>query len=374
MNPFTLPKLYDAEGDMDSQWYVFYHFKNPDTGKNQRIRTAISRALKTKSDRYQKAAEIKSDLKKKLLSGYDPFVQETKKSTNCIVALNYALKYKCATTGKRTQTTYSSIIGMFITWLKANRLNGKSIEILGRNVAENYADYMIMELEISNRTFNNRLQVLRTIFNFLKKKTYVDFSPFEFVEYLKEDEAEISAFTRKELKLIGEKLPGYHYPLYVISQLIFYCFIRPQELVRLQFEDILWDDGIIKIPGHKSKNGNSEVIVLPKKLIENLRGWNRGFPPKNYIFSRGKMLIPGTKEIAPTRISEVWREFANENGITKNIYDMKHTGNGMAVDSGINIRDIQLQNRHHSLEQTQKYLNKFRRKAGSEFVNNFEGY
>jgi len=32
----------------------------------------------------------------------------------------------------------------------------------------------------------------------------------------------------------------------------------------------------------------------------------------------------------------------------------------MAVEAGMNIRDIQLQNGHSSLEMTQKYLDRFR--------------
>ena len=84
--------------------------------------------------------------------------------------------------------------------------------------------------------------------------------------------------------------------------------------------------------------------------------------------------MPGMKEIAPTRIAEAWRAYANRHGITKNIYDFKHTGNGFAFDQGMNARDIQLQNRHSSLNETQKYLNKFRRIASDKFKEDFKGY
>ena len=60
--------------------------------------------------------------------------------------------------------------------------------------------------------------------------------------------------------------------------------------------------------------------------------------------------------------------------ITKHIYDFKHTGNGMAFDQGFNSRDIQLQNRHSSLDETQRYLNKFRRVASDKFREEFKGY
>jgi len=374
MNPFSIPKIYDAGGDLSRQWYVHYSFQHPETGTKQRFRVAISRALKTKSDRHEQGAEIKADLKTKLLRGFNPFFSDDKRKTNCIDALDYVKRYKRATLGKRSGSTYGSAIGKFQAFLATIKYDNKPIEVIGRRVAELYADHMIMDEQIGNRTINNRIGFLRTVFNLLIKKEYIEVNPFVFVDYLPCREPEITAFTRKELQLISEHLPAYHYQLYVISQLIFYCFLRPQELVRLQFKDVLWEHRIITIPGEKSKNGKSQVIVMPDKLIENLEGWKLNWPADYYLFAHGHELRPGQRETASTRIAEVWRVFANKYGIKKNIYDMKHTGNGMAVDAGLNIRDIQLQNRHHSLEQTQQYLDKFRRKASSGFIEGFRGF
>jgi integrase len=77
------------------------------------------------------------------------------------------------------------------------------------------------------------------------------------------------------------------------------------------------------------------------------------------------------KMVAPTRIAECWRKFAKEFGIKKNIYALKHTGNGMALENGANIRDLQLQNRHSSLDQTQRYLDRFSRNVSEKFINSF---
>jgi integrase len=374
MNLFTSPKIYDAEGDLSKRWYVFYFFKHPETGVNTRFRVSISSLLRTKADRYEKGLDIKNQLKKKLLRGFDPFVNLEKKSVNCIEALEYVTEYKKSTLKKRTGHTYSSIINFFVDWLKQKKIHVKGIEEISKKIAVDYLDHVILKDKVGNRTYNNRLQALRAAFNLLKKKDYVDFNPFDGIDYLPEQEPKLTAFTRAELNLISEKLPQYNYNLYVASQLIFYCFIRPAELVRLQFNDILWDHQTIIIPGTKSKNRKTEVIVMPDQLVKNLEKWNRNFPTTYYLFSRGKELSSGKTEIAPTRIAEAWRKFANENGITKNIYDLKHTGNGMAFDQDLNARDIQLQNRHHSLDQTQEYLNKFRRKPSEKFIKTFSGF
>ena len=122
-----------------------------------------------------------------------------------------------------------------------------------------------------------------------------------------------------------------------------------------------------------TKNKKSQVITIPEIMKKNLKHWKRNYPDDYYLFSTN--LIPGEKEIAPNRIAGAWRKFTETFELTKkNIYDLKHTGNGFAFDQGLNTRDIQLQNRHSSLDQTQQYLNKFRRKPSDKFMNEFSGF
>ena len=371
---YRLPKLYDAGGDLSRQWYVHYSFKHPETGKFERFKVFISTRIKTRVDRYDKARQVKIELKKKLLAGHNPFVCEDKQSRSIAQALEYVSKYKLATLKKRSGSTYKSAIKIFLNWLEGNRLHNKPIGGMTSDIAERYMDDVMLDNALGNCTFNNRLGFMRTVFNLLVKKNYIDFNPFHKIDFLPEEEPAISAFTHDELNIIREHLPHYHYPLYVISQFIFYCFLRPQELVRLQFKDLFWEHQRIVIPGKKSKNGKTEMVVLPDRLIENLESWNRNWPGNYFLFSNNHQLTPGLKEIAPTRVAEVWRPFANKHGIEKDIYDLKHTGNGFATDLNLSTRDIQLQNRHHSLDVTQRYLDRFRREPGEKFLREFGGY
>ena len=62
-------KLNDANGDLDHRWFVFYYFRDPDTGKWVRFRTWISAQLITRSLRYDRAKEIQKEINIKLLQG-----------------------------------------------------------------------------------------------------------------------------------------------------------------------------------------------------------------------------------------------------------------------------------------------------------------
>lgn len=374
MYKFKLSKLYDADGDLGLQWFVFYYFENPDTGKFDRFREFISKRLKTKSARYERAIEVRKRINEKLQMGWNPFVDSDKGLTTLNEALEFGLKIKLAKCQrKRSRFSYYSAVKLFRDYLKDKKVLNKPVKEFNYLLAQEYQDHMLVSCDLANSTINNRVEFVKSVFNEVKKREYITHNPFARVEKLKKIEPPITSYTEEELTKIKKILPDYNYNLYVISQLIFYCFLRPQEIVRLQFEDIVWDHSMIVMPGPKTKNGKSQVIIMPESLKNNIKHWIRTFPSSYYIFSRN--LKPGIIEIAPTRIAEAWRKFREANNLPdKKIYDLKHTGNGMAFDQGMNARDIQLQNRHHSLDQTQEYLNKFRRIPSEKFKKEFKGY
>lgn len=369
---YKLAKLNDANNNLDQQWFVYYYFEHPETGKMVRFRKWISNRIKTKTGRRDKAHDLIKHINTRLKQGWNPYSESEARLTNTEEAFKFALSVKSASIGKRAKQTYRSITGMFLKYLDDNNLSNLEIGEINYKIVQEFFDQSMIYETIKARTYNNRVTALKTIFNFLQKREYISFNPVDKVEKLREPDPEIISYTKSELELIRLELPKYDYNLFVISQLIFYCFIRPAEIVRLQFKDIAWDHQLIIIPGSKSKNKKSEVITMPDQLIENLKDWNRNHNRELFIFSR--KLQPGFKEIAPTRIAEAWKAFSDKYKLGKGIYALKHTGNGMAFDLGFNSRDIQLQNRHSSLEQTQQYLNKFRRNPSEKFKSGFNGF
>lgn len=369
---YKLAKLNDANNSLDESWFVYYSYQHPETGKMFRFRRWISNRIKTKSGRRDKAHEMIREINSRLLQGWNPFAQSESRLTNAINAIDHAVKIKSAAVGKRSASTYKSIAKIFTSWITNQKLGHLSIGDINFHIVQRFFDNSLISESISPRTYNNRITALKTIFNFLVKREYIVLNPLNKVERIQEFEPEITAFTKAELRLISRDLPQWDYNLYVISNMIFYCFLRPAEIVRLQFRDLFWDHHLIIFPGTKTKNKKGRPVIIPDAMMENLKNWNRNFPGEWYLFSN--RLKPGINQVAPTRIAEAWRRFADDHKIRKNIYDLKHTGNGMAFDLGINARDIQLQNRHHSLEQTQQYLNRFRKDPSDQLRKRFNGY
>ncbi|WP_397446923.1 tyrosine-type recombinase/integrase [Polaribacter sp. R77954] len=77
---FSKPKIYIAKGDLSKRWYVYYSYRNPKTGKLERMTNVYGKVnhYKTKEDRIS----ILSYYKKKLLfllnQGFNPFTNNSK--------------------------------------------------------------------------------------------------------------------------------------------------------------------------------------------------------------------------------------------------------------------------------------------------------
>jgi hypothetical protein len=62
-----------------------------------------------------------------------------------------------------------------------------------------------------------------------------------------------------------------------------------------------------------------------------------------------KKLLPGNFLIAPTRLAERFKIVANKLGLKLRLYNLKHTGAGLAIQCGANTKDLQLHLRHSDI-------------------------
>lgn len=372
MEKYKLAKLNDRDSDISKTWYVYFSYRNPESNKFQLFQHYISSKLLTKKARYEKANELIDELNAKLQKGWNPFSNELRTLTTVSEVVQRFYEVKESELRRRTILTYKSMIKLFQDWLIEKSLNRIAIENFTFIHAIEFMDMLKYKKKVSNRTYNNYLITMRTIFNWLQQREYVVFNVFKRINVLQEEEPELIGFDESELRAIRTVLPYRNKRLWMIAQLIFYCFMRPQEIVRLKHKDINIRIGRIIINGNQSKNKKTQVVELPKAFLDQIDPEDWVGKPNDYIFSR--KFMPGNKEILPIRIAEAWQKFAREMGIDKPIYGLKHTGVGMAFDSGINPRDLQIHIRHASLDETMKYLNRFRMVTSERLKNEFPSF
>ena len=369
MEKFKTAKLFDAGGDLSQRWFVHYNFRSPETGKYRRFRHWVPQNILTAGGRRDKAHEIIKSINQKLRQGFNPFAHQEKKYTSLSLAIAFILSIKMGTCRKRTQHTYNSMMHQFSEWLESKNLLNLPVDDFNYHHAQEFLDYTKTTLKNCNRTYNTRITGMKTMFKVLVKREWIMVNPFDKIERLPLEESEIISFTIDDLTNMQKNLPAYDYDLYVCACLIFYCFLRPQEIMRLKISHFQLGSRTIVLPGTVSKNKKHEVVQIPNALLPVLKKLDLDYPGDYFVFTRH--LKRGQKEAAPTRMAGYWRKFADEHGIQKNIYSLKHTGAGMAIENGINLRDLQLQLRHSSLEMTQVYLDKFKRQPSEKLANNF---
>ncbi|WP_282071353.1 tyrosine-type recombinase/integrase [Polaribacter atrinae] len=76
---FSSPKIYTANGDLSKRWYVYFSFKDPETGKMKRMGNIYGKAnnYKTKEARLTILTSYRKNLLFLLKKGFNPFVDNT---------------------------------------------------------------------------------------------------------------------------------------------------------------------------------------------------------------------------------------------------------------------------------------------------------
>ncbi len=370
MNRYKFARLYDKKGDLSKRWFVGYYHIHPETNKYSLFKIWISTTLRTRTARLKKARELINNIDNRLINGFNPFEQENLGFTKLTDALYNTLQFKATYTKPRTVQTYRSYINSFIIWLKLTNLENISIESFNYQLAQKFVDYLKIEKKVRNRTFNNYVEHCRAIFNDLVNREYILRNPFNKIKLLPEDERSVFAYTKTELDLLRYHFPKDAPKLWLVCQFVFYCAIRPAELVRLKIKYIDLDHGKIFIPAEISKTRRQAVINIPVPFSQDLEQLKlHKLDQEYFLFS--KNLDPGIIPIAPTRIAEKFRKEAEKIGLKRKLYELKHTGAGMALEAGSDIRDIQLHLRHSDLNTTENYLKAFKSSTSEAFIKNF---
>ena len=146
-------------------------------------------------------------------------------------------------------------------------------------------------------TRNNNRRVLVNLFNFAKSKRYIDINP-----------ATETTTAKQVIKDVGILRPEHVTQLLACStRLILPYFaigafagIRPEELLKLEWSDIKWRQGIIRVRAEVSKIGKTRNVIVE----ENLQEW---LNPYHHEIGR----------ICPSNWRRLFREVRLKAGVTE---------------------------------------------------------
>lgn len=196
---FSIPKIYTANGDLTKRWYLYFSYRNPETGKLQRMKNIYGKTniYKTKEERLSVLTAYRKKLVQLLKAGFNPFEDNTdlyiQKTQNKKVpnveneapkviveenkmtlreAFDFGLKIKENLVSSRTFKTYQNRIKNLLLWFEKNR---PTIKYIDQITKIDLVQFLNEELyRTSARTRNNFRLDLGSIFQSLEDNNIIE--------------------------------------------------------------------------------------------------------------------------------------------------------------------------------------------------------
>lgn len=317
---FSSPKIYSAKENLSKRWYIYFSFRNPESGKLERMKNIYGKAnfYKTKEKRLEILTSYRKNLLILLKKGYNPFenneklyqeinavkekevaqkkskekliekpieivkpkteaksettVKETQSenvdnSNNLLVkdAFEFALNLKSKEVSKGTIYDYKRKSIHFTKWLAETKPEVKYITEISRKNIITYLNSIL--LKTSARNYNNYRVDLSSLFQVLKNNEYVNENYIKGIPTLKTTPEKHKRFTEIKQTEIFNYLETEDEMLFLFIKFISYSLIRPVEICRLKIKDI---DLESKTMQFKAKNSPLKTKRIPEILFKDL--------------------------------------------------------------------------------------------------------
>lgn len=136
-----------------------------------------------------------------------------------------------------------------------------------------------------------------------------------------------------------------------IVSLLYSSGLRRSELLDLKMEDIDSKRMVIRV--EQAKGNKDRYTVLNKSVLDDLRKYFKAYKPKTYLFEGP---IPGNK-YSPSSVLKIVMSTAEKAGINEKVgpHMLRHSFATHLLESGVDIRYIQLLLGHNSTKTTEIY-------------------
>lgn len=264
---------------------------------------------------------------------------------------------------EKTLKGYQSFLRRFTQWLIANGYGELHIKEFDFEKAYSYFRYLKEDQKLSNVTHNSHLDFLRKAFAFYVKKDFISQNPLQHIENLKENKNGLNYFSKQQERIMLDAAKDQNIQLWLFLTFMHRCFIRPKELYFLQVRDFNLQDYQVTVRGEISKNKKTQNVILHDEIVAYLVSIDLySYPQKYFLFGRGG--LPSDEHYSINyfyqrhlRLMQATLGFGTNSGYS--LYSWKHTGICKAArNPNVTVKDVQMQARHHSLDETDKYMRK----------------
>lgn len=358
--PHKLPRLVESE----QGWYVVYYVWNVDTERLERKRVSI--IGNTDEQRRRDAREVIKEISTRLKNGAYTSKKEVAPTPTAASVLTRQISFEAARTyylqsrrdiSDDTKEQYEDYLNHLKTFLSARRSDQALLRSLNAALVMEFFD----GLEVAPKTFNNIHGFLRTFFQFFVDREILDKNPTALIPKAKvvesDDHKPFTIEQARELKNLI--LDNGDRQLWLFCQFIYFTFIRPgRELRLLKVGDV--HETRIRLTSKRSKNSRTRHMIIPPGLEHLLTQHGiRSYPSHYYLFSVAG--VPGPEPVGQNYFYKRHRKHLETLGLFGQDYDLyswKPTGVIALYNATKDIKLLQQQCGHSTIEQTDRYLRK----------------
>ncbi len=298
---FSVPKIYNANGNLSKRWYVYFSYRNPNTGKLERMKNIYGKTnlYKTKEDRLSILSAYRRKLLKLLKKGYSPFEDNSalyhKEKINNVLskssqtdisrnaeieitevaeenlkmtlkeAFDFGLKLKEKVVNTRTLIDYEYKVTALLKWMTKHNPEIKTIDQLDKKTVLGFLNTILMNTSPRNR--NNYRVGLGSIMQTLEDNEIMRVNIMKKIPVLKAIPERNKTYTLEMQENIFKYLEEKDPILLLYIKFISYNFLRPIEVCRLKVKDINLNTKTIQF---KAKNSPLKTKIIPEILFKEL--------------------------------------------------------------------------------------------------------
>jgi integrase len=269
----------EREAALKKPWYIYWSFRNPETGKLQRQDNIKGGAneFSTKKERMEVLKYHQKNLSIILSKGFDPYKQPKYLSDIMSVeeAFAFALNLQQKTTAPNSYLRFKSRIKRFEKHLNFQNRFITSIE--KRHVMQ-YLNEVLEKTSPRNR--NNTRTDINTLFQILEDNDIIPLNFVKSIKQLKAPPRRNKTYTSKMVEDLKEYMAKENPSLLLFIEFVSFNFLRPVEVCRLRVGDINLKEKTLVV---QAKNQLIKQKIIPQMLIDKLPDLSE-FDKSAYLF------------------------------------------------------------------------------------------
>ena len=326
---YSVPKIYDANGDLTKRWYVYYSFRNPSTDMLERQTPIYSgvNQFKTLKERKEAIKILSKAIETILENGFNPYddsisVDESKKY-NIPDAVTFALELKKNTLKENSYRDFRVRIKSFEKWLLANGFENRYITTVNKKAVITFLNSILSNTSPKNR--NNTRSNLSMLFQSLEDNDIITDNFVKKINVLKSTPERNKTYSTTQEVDIFNYLKNNDDLLLLFIQFISYNHLRPVEVVRLRIKDVNIKDKLIYV---RAKNKAVKIKIIPEILLSTLPDLEK-YNPESFLFTPNGIGYDWTTGETDKRdyFSKRFKKVKDSLGLGKDygLYSFRHT-------------------------------------------------